>query len=170
MWRFYVAILVSLCLSCLGVSAFANIFHGNLVLEYTTGLRTPLFTAFVTMGSFLLTLKTFILLRLKEGMYDKEFYKTAYLNNRSLASKDSYYGPLQRLGQALIVNVAMCYISSILQLTLGLLKYDWGIVICLGFGATTLGLIFFCWYQVSQNLQQWFNYIETEKQDELNKE
>ena len=135
------------------------------IKAYREVLRIPLFSAFLTVGSFLLTLQATILLRIKE-IYDDEEYETDWKNfqiqeeaeGRSVTS--GYYDPLRNLGIALLANVLLALCSAFLQITLGFIPAPWAVGICLGFAAVTLGLLLFLWWQIAVNLVRWFFVIE----------
>ena len=140
---------------------------------YREGIRTPVFTGFLTVGSFLLTLKATILLRIKE-IYDTVDYSAdweAFQEQRRINNKcpTAYYGPLRNLGHALLANVLLALSTAILQMTLGFVNAPWALGICLGFAATTLGLLLLLWWQIAANLGRWFNVIEKNRKECLTK-
>jgi|GEM_PF-3339015 len=131
---------------------------------YREGLRTPLFTGCLTMGTFLLTLQATILMRIKE-IYDTDDYKAQWevyqdqRRQKKLAAT-GYYDPLRNLGLALLANVLLALVTAILQVTLGFVNAPWAVAVCLGFAATTLGLLLLLWWQIAANLIRWFSEIE----------
>lgn len=58
----------------------------ELVLFYEKHLRGNLFAGFLTVGGFLLSLKTFILIKLKENVYDHKEYRKIYREQKELDS------------------------------------------------------------------------------------
>lgn len=72
---------------------------------YSKKLQFSFFTGFLTVGGFLLSLKTFILVKLKEGLFDNKEYQERMEKRRALNPDLSYYGPLSRLGSFLIYCV-----------------------------------------------------------------
>lgn len=131
---------------------------------YREGLRTPLFTGCLTLGTFLLTLQATILMRIKE-IYDTADYKAqweVYQDQRrqEKLAGTGYYDPLRNLGLALLANVLLALVTAILQVTLGFVNAPWAVAVCLGFGATTLGLLLVVWWQIAANLIRWFSEIE----------
>lgn len=140
---------------------------------YRQGLRTPLFSGLLTIGGFLLTLKTSILLRIKE-IYDSpgheknwRIYRDQLIRNNSSAKPRGFYYGFQNLGVALLANVVMSLSSAILQVTVGFINRPWAIGVCLGFAATALILLLFLWFQIASNLMRWFTMIEDNKQEQL---
>ena len=135
------------------------------IKTYREVLRIPLFSAFLTVGSFLLTLQATILLRIKE-IYDDEEYEADWKNFQMQEEvegrvvKSGYYDPLRNLGIALLANVLLALCSAFLQVTLGFIPAPWAVGTCLGFAAMTLGLLLFLWWQIAVNLVRWFAVIE----------
>ena len=171
--RGFFAILL-LMLLCLVASAVAALMwfapmgpEGNLwITTYASNARTPLFSAFITLGSSLQTLKTAILQRLKDA-YDSPSYQELYLRLRVTAPNAKYYGSLERLSIALALNIGLSFLTAALQLTLGFTKSPVTIGICLGFPAATILLVFYLSAQMFLAHREWFKKIETEKQESL---
>jgi hypothetical protein len=174
MLRLSFVLILALLACCFGFSLIAA--HGGVdhctqllawVKFYREGLRAPLFAGFLTVGTFLLTLQTTLLLRIKE-IYDDESYAIRWqvLQEQRRAkglSRTGYYDPLRNLGLALLANIFFALVSSILQVTLGFVNTFWAVGICLGFAATTFGLLLLLWWQIAANLIRWFSEIETKK-------
>lgn len=165
--------LFSACAHGAGVDAGSELWVW--VKFYREGLRTPFFSGFLTVGGFLLTLKTTILLRIKE-IYDTEQYLNDWQNFQEqrrranpAAQATDYYGPLRNLGIGLLANVVLTLVSAMLQVTLGFVNQYWAVGICLGFAASTLLLLLFLWWQIAANLMHWFKVIEVKKKDEIQK-
>ena len=134
---------------------------------YRSDLRVPLFTGFLTMGTFLLTLQATILLRIKE-IYDDSDYAATWevLQEQRKAkglSRTGYYDPLRNLGLALLANIFCALTSSLLQVTIGFINAPWAVGICLGSAATTFGLLLILWWYIAANLVRWFSEIEAKR-------
>src|ERR1700742_564175 len=118
MRRFFLIFVVFLIVSSAGFALAAS--HGGIdqatglyiwVKFYREALRTPFFSGFLTVGSFLLTLQTTILSRIKE-IYDSPEYEKRWEQHQEQrrtanrqAKQTPFYGPLRNLGLALIGNV-----------------------------------------------------------------
>ena len=134
---------------------------------YQTAARTPIFTGFITMGSFLLAMKSGILGRLKEA-YDSDEYASDYdeklaLGNRS-AADFPYYGPLERLSKALGWNVIFCFLTSFCQMTLGFWNNHFAYAVCVGTAVTCLGLVLYLTAVLMKAHREWFRKIEEDIQ------
>jgi hypothetical protein len=139
------------------------------VVLYQSALRAPLFTGCLTVGSFLLTLKATIIMRIKE-IYDDPDYETSWevyqeqrKNEAPGCAIPGYYDSFKNLGVALMANVVLALVTSVLQLTLGFVSNPWAVGFCLGFGATTICLLIFLWWQITCNLMKWFEGLEAKR-------
>ena len=162
-----IVMLLLLCGACLYFATLAGVDCDGIwiwVKFYREGLRAPLFTGCLTLGTFLLTLQATILIRIKE-IYDTEEYDAqwrVYQDQRRAEGRKptGYYDPLRNLGVALLLNVLFALITSILQVTVGFINAPLAVAICLGFAGTTLTLLLYLWWQIGANLIRWFREIE----------
>lgn len=132
----------------------------NLCYTYATKLQTPLFTGFLTLGSFLLAIKTGILIKLKEGLYDKPEYKKLVKQKQAINSNITLYGPLTRFGNFLIYCVLCSLITSFYQITIGFISHRAVATIGISLAAVTAILVFYAWWLIRENLNQWFEMLE----------
>jgi len=88
---------------------------------YAANLRTSLFSGCLTLGSFLLTVNTFLIVNLKKEVYDHEEYKKIVEGHRKFKPDYPYYKPLRNLSRLLFVTISLAFFSAALQLTLGTL-------------------------------------------------
>ncbi len=146
-----------------GIIFLTNKYGFNLYDFYSTKMQVPLFTGFLTLGGFLLTLKTFVLIKLKEGLYDHYKYKEMLDERRLLNPKITYYGPLSRLGNFLIHSVLLALLTSFYQFTVGFIKCNIIAAIGLALAFTTTVIVLFAWWNIRQNLNYWFDLLEREK-------
>lgn len=140
----------------------AHCYDFNLYEFYSKKMQMPLFTGFLTLGGFLLTLKTFVLIKLKEGLYDHPNYKDKVRELRSLNPNYSYYGPLSRLGHFLIHSVLLALITSFYQFTLGFIQHNIIASIGITLALITVIVVLYAWWNIRQNLNYWFELLERE--------
>lgn len=88
-------------------------------VEYYLSLRPQIFTGFLTVGSFLLSMKTFIVTTMKKEYYQKTAYRPVYLKNRRFDKELMPYDPLLDLGRLLTSSIIASYITAFSQITLG---------------------------------------------------
>jgi len=127
---------------------------------YSDNMRSSLFTGFLTIGGFLLTLKTFLLVKLKEGLYDTLDYRERIKSKQALNPKISLYGPLTRLGNFLIYCVLFALITAAFQLSIGFIQSDVTAAICVSAGFSTLGMVVWAWWEIKKNINSWFEMLE----------
>jgi len=136
---------------------------------YTSKLQTPLFTGFLTLGSFLLTLKIFIVVQLKEKLYDSDAYINNIANLRLQNDKLDVYAPLERLADLLLSAVISALTTALLQLTLGFVGKQITSAICFSFAVGTLLLVFFVWWQIRRNIYDLFDYASKTQEPKIEK-
>jgi hypothetical protein len=136
---------------------------------YDQKLQLAFFTAFLTVGSFLLAMKAFILVRLRDDVYKHDSYRTRYLDQNSNTYCGNYYRGLIDLGHLLVVSVVSAFAASVAQVTLGFAsRYSVKLVapsLCVG----VLILVFVDWLLVYLNLRDWFSFIEEEAELSMKK-
>lgn len=131
----------------------------DIVTFYADKMRGSIFTGFLTLGSFLLALKTGILIKIKEGVYDKEDYQKK-AREPGLLGVSTVYGPLRRLSRLMSVAVLSALITSSLQLTLGLFS-DWrATAVCLSVASFAISVLIASFISIQINLGIWFDLME----------
>jgi hypothetical protein len=129
---------------------------------YKTNMRASLFAGFLTMGSFLLSLKTGIVIKIKENVYDKDSYQTRVREAQAEGVSTTFYGPLKRLSKLLSIAVVAALSSAALQLTLGLYSAWWSAAICLSAASMALAFLLVAFALIQANLSTWFDFLEDE--------
>jgi hypothetical protein len=129
---------------------------------YQKNMRSSLFAGFLTLGSFLLSLKTGIVIKIKESVYDKEGYQSKFATGLVSGSPMSVYGPLRRLSKMLSSAVLSALVTAVFQLTIGLLDYWWAVAICLSSATIAISLLLFAFMLIQINMHKWFDYLENE--------
>lgn len=133
---------------------------------YSANARTPLFTGFITMASFLLTLKSTILQRLKDG-FDSAKHQEAYRIAKEHGVEGRYYESLSNMSSALSITVFMALVASCSQLTLGFIRSAFTFAFCVSLPFVTLVLLIHLWRQISLAHNKWIDKIEDETQKKL---
>lgn len=90
---------------------------------YEKHIRGNLFAGLIAVGGFLMTGKTFILVTMKQNVFDDEGYIKNFEKMRKHDSSLSQYGPLVQLKDALYYSVYMTIIAAVVQMTLGLIPH-----------------------------------------------
>lgn len=133
---------------------------------YFAQARVPMFTGFLTLGSFLLTLQTAIIQRLKDA-YDTDSYKERYLILKERDRNVRYYGSLERMSVALSTNVILALCTAASQLTVGFLRTEWSTAFCIAIAITSLSLVVYLTIELLLAHKEWFEKIENERQKQL---
>ncbi len=140
----------------------------TLVAFYAENLRGSLFAGFLTLGGFLFSAKTFIVVKMKEGVYDTDGYTDRLEILRRDHPDAEHYAPLKRLTGFLFYTVLMCLVTAVAQLTLGLLPHWMPVAICLCLSVITVVLLCISLKVVNDNLKEWFVYEEQQRLSERN--
>lgn len=130
---------------------------------YATTLRSSLFTGFLTASSFLLALQTFIIVRMKEGVYDTSGYQKRYRDATKRNSLEGIYRPLEALANLLFAAIVASLGTSLSQVTVGLVAAPFSAAFCLASTGATLGLLFFTLFEIRANMLEWFKCLEDDK-------
>ena len=131
----------------------------GLVLFYEKHLRGNLFAGFLTVGGFLLSLKTFILIKLKENVYDHEEYRKRYREQKELDTSLQLYDPLKNLSDFLFWSVLSTIIAAVAQLTIGLFGNYWFTLGSLWLSFFALSILIVSLILIKGSLNDWFNFI-----------
>lgn len=139
---------------------------------YGGSLRSSLFSGFLSLGGFLLSLKTFIVVKMKEGLYDHRLYKERFAEWRKKDARRAtakLFEPLGRLRGLLFLSIVSALVTAVLQMTLGLVEKDWAAGVCLAATGFSIALLTQSLIQINGNLRTWFGYLE-EDADEQERE
>lgn len=129
-----------------------------LVKEYAN-LRAPFFAGFISLSGFMLSVYTFIIVRMKESVYDHPSYKERI---RAARIGDKTYQPfrdLRGLSSALFLTIISTVVTAAAQLTLGLSSARWAIIACYVCVGVSIGLVTFALVTVWRNLELWFGLL-----------
>ena len=126
---------------------------------YAQHIRGHLFGAFLGLGGFLLSLKTFIIVNMKENLYDNDIYKDHWKKNRQYNDK-SLYEPLKELSDMLYFAIFSCIVASISQMTLGFVQHDIFALLSLFLGIFATVLLISSLLIIKENLDIWFEHID----------
>ena len=135
-------------------AAFVSYFENN--------LRGNLFAGFLTVGGFLLSLKTFILIKLKESVYDHTEYRATFEQMKELDSSLEIYAPLQKLSGFLFYSVLSSILAAIAQLTLGLVGSFWTSLIALFLSVFAIVVLLVSLFLIKSSLNDYFDFINKE--------
>jgi len=164
--RKFFAILFGIFICLIVAFGWIAYIHPQIIDLYQKNARTPIFSACITLGSFLLTLKTAILQRLKEG-FDCPQHEEAYLSYVRDHGDSPYYASLNNMSVALSSCVAVSLVSAIAQMSFGFSEQFWAFAICAAFPSLNIGLLLYLWLQIAIAHNLWIQGIESQKQADL---
>lgn len=133
---------------------------------YSKNLRGSLFTGFLTLGGFLLSLKTFIVVNMKKEVFDTDDYKAEWEEQKKLDTANKMgqrFEPLRYLSTTLFLSIASCVITSVLQLTLGLSDTFWAAIICLWTALVSVLFLLRSLWLIRVNLNRMFDFLDGKK-------
>jgi len=126
---------------------------------YEENLRGNLFAGFLTVGGFLLSLKTFILIKLKENVYDRPQYKKRFEKLRKLDTSLQIYAPLRNLSDFLFWSVLATICAAIAQLSIGLIGIQWFVYAAIWISVFALCILIASLLLIKTSLNDWFDFI-----------
>ncbi|RRV32165.1 hypothetical protein EGJ86_18405 [Pseudomonas sp. o96-267] len=128
---------------------------------YADNIRGHLFAGFLALGGFLLSLKTFIIVTMKENVYDNpkyiEKWQSANKENPSL----KLYLPLKQLSDFLYYAIIASISTAVFQLTIGLYEHWITALISTASSIYATLLLSWCLLLIKRNLDTWFEYLDT---------
>ncbi|OWY71604.1 hypothetical protein B7486_07925 [cyanobacterium TDX16] len=129
---------------------------------YSQNLRASFFSGFLTLGSFLAAVNTFIVVNLKKELYDNPRYRDRVKKRKPLNKNITYFAPLRRLSRFLLAVIIMSILTAVSQLTIGLIPSTKAAVFCIVMAAITVVLLFCVLVSIGLNLRSWFQFMEDE--------
>ncbi len=139
-----------LILSLIAISAMALIYykltnhHGKAFYAfYQTSIRGYLFSGFISVGSLLLSLHTFVIVNLKDKLFTTERYKQKFMSSRNLQSLDDIQEgdllkPLDTLSSFINASVWLSIVTAVAQFTIGLADYGIFAAFCIWLALLTI--------------------------------
>ena len=131
---------------------------------YESKIRGYLFSGFISVGSFLLSLHTFVIVNLKDKLFDSTAYKNNYMDFKSLIIKDftsdminasEYYAPLNVLSVFLNVSIWLSIITAVIQFTLGFYDNTYTALFCMYMALITVLFLLNCLILIRCNIKIW---------------
>ncbi|ENM5899640.1 hypothetical protein LV192_003906 [Vibrio mimicus] len=137
---------------------FMKIQRMDLLMEYySQHIRGNLFAGLIAVGGFLMTGKTFILVTMKQNVFDDQKYIETHEKLSKFNSSLQRYAPLIELKDILYLAVYMTVISAIIQLTVGLIPHWIASMISIFFAIWSIVLVIDSLNLIKRNLDYWLN-------------
>lgn len=123
-------------------------------------IRPSLFTGLLTVGSFLLSLKVFIVVKFKETVFDSKEYKDRLANLRKIDPSIQHYAQVRNLSSVLFLSIASAISASACQLTLGLIEKPAAMLICVFAAAFAGAMLLQTLLLIRKILGEWLDHME----------
>jgi len=132
----------------------------KIITEYHQEIKGSLFVTGFTLGSFLFSMKSLIIKTMKEEIYDQEDYQKDIDDIRDTGEKITYYESLQDFSTLLYRSITFCFVSAILNISLGIIDTFVAATICLIFTLIAWFYIGKSLYFFQSNWAKVFEYAE----------
>lgn len=147
-------------IACVTLSIKINGCVAGVVKTYHDYMRGYFFSAFLGISSFLLSLLTFVVINLKEKMFDSDDYKGMYRKFNGMDDGDEIvkreiYKPLVVITTLLVISIASCIITAVSQFTFGLSDNPWVLVIPTSAPFFAIAFMSLSLLQMTQLIYQW---------------
>lgn len=123
-------------------------------------IRPSLFTGLLTIGSFMLSLKVFIVVKFKETVFDSEAYKERLANLRKVDPSIQHYAQVRNLSSVLFFSIASAISASVCQLTLGLIEKPAAMLMCVFMAAFAGAMLLQTLLLIRNILGEWLDHME----------
>lgn len=123
----------------------------NDLVVYHKEFRTALFVSGFTIGSFLFSMKTFILKTMRDDFYDNEDYQIKIRQRRNLGQDVGFYDPLRNLSKLLLASIALSFFSALSQISIGYLSNHIAVILCLSLALLSWIFVGTSIYYVGEN-------------------
>lgn len=146
-----------------GCNFYGYLTDEQLIKTYGSKLQIPLFTGFLTISGFLLSLTTFIVVKMHEAVYqDEHYFKKIEIYTR-IDENYSHTKPLENLSSFLISSVVAALITSFSQFTIGNYSNFYIIVLCLSLAACASTFVFISCLLIKSNITIWIGFMKEKK-------
>lgn len=123
-------------------------------------IRSSLFTGLLTVGSFLLSLKVFIVVKFKETVFDSKEYKERLANLRKIDPNIQHYFQVRNLSSVLFLSITSAICAAACQLTIGLIEVPSAMLFCVFMAAFAGAMLLQTLLLIRKILDEWLDYME----------
>lgn len=157
----FIAICILIRLFCTNPAVIAT--------YYKETFRGPLFAGFMTLGSFLLSFKSFAILRLSE-VFKTEGYQLRHLERcKHPGYTAGFLDPLKNLSDTIFMAIVLALGTSAAQLTIGLIPHWGASLFCLWLAVFTATVLVRAVQRLKSNIDIWLEIESERHEDELKK-
>lgn len=124
---------------------------------YHRNLRGYLFSGFISVGSFLLSLHTFVIVNLRDKVFSTPDYRAIYSNATGTPidkiNDGDLYKPLDNLSSFINTAILLSLTTAISQFTIGLSTNLYACLFCVWLAILTIILLLHCLIIIRQNIR-----------------
>ncbi|EKS7795069.1 hypothetical protein QMU90_002604 [Edwardsiella ictaluri] len=124
---------------------------------YHKNLRGYLFSGFISVGSFLLSLHTFVIINLRDKVFATQEYKEIYSNATGTPIENIddnlLYKPLDNLSSFINTSILFSLATAIAQFTIGLSTNLFACLFCVWLAILTAIFLLHCLIIIRQNIR-----------------
>ncbi len=130
------------------------------LITFYRSIRSGIMTSSLTVGAFLFTMKSFIVLNMKKEVYDQPAYHDIVRFRRSKGKNERLYHGLGQLKVLLYWSILAALLNALAQVTLGYIAKPWAVLVALGFTLLSWSLVGYSLFHVSSNLTTMLRFGE----------
>jgi hypothetical protein len=128
---------------------------------YQTNIRGHLFSGYLGLGGFLISLKAFIVVTMKTNVYDSEEFEENWIarNMRNPKNQIDRFTTLKQLSDQLFSTIIWTLLCAASQMTLGLISH-WSVaILCVWIAIVAIFMLLNSLLVIKENLDVWFEYL-----------
>lgn len=125
---------------------------------YEKNLRGNLFAGLISVSAFLMTGMTFILITMKQHIFDDDAYIQTFKKLKKHDDSLKLYTPLIELKNLLYLSVVATLVAAITQFTIGLIPHWSSAMISILLSIFSIILVFDSLLMMKNNLDAWLSY------------
>jgi len=129
--------------------------NNNFFKFYHKNLRGYLFSGFISVGSFLLSLHTFVIVNLKEKVFGTVEYLEVFkkASGSEIVKQCDLYKPLDNLSGFINSSIWLSIITAISQFTIGLSTNFYASIYCVWVSILTVIFMLYCLMVIRENIK-----------------
>lgn len=139
-------------------------------IDTYSNLKNSLFTGFLTVGSFLLSLKTFIIAKQSE-ILKSDWYTNLYEKYKSTLKdkKVDKFTPLENINNIIAATIFSCFLTSVLHLLLVFFYNIYYLSLCFGLTVGTLFIVIRITFIMKSLTNKWIGLLRDEDKEKNEK-
>lgn len=143
-------------------NVFMWLFETGKFWDFFSGeLRSDFFNGFLSLAGFMLAAKTFIVIHMKNEVYDRPEYERQFDDRKKQVGESASrrYGPLERMSSSLYWIVVSSVVAAICQVTVGLIPSNLSACLCSLGVLWAIGTLIYGLVLIQKNLNRWFELV-----------